>query len=121
MQNVRTKGHNAERAFVRWLKVNGFPEACTTRAVMGRDGFAQFSDIAGVQGFNLEVKNRKEVNVGASLVQATDGVHVPTAVIKPYGVTDVGKWWAIHYVGDAAPLWARAPCACVWPHEGRQT
>jgi hypothetical protein len=105
MQDVRRKGHNAERALVRWLKVNGFPEACTTRAVMGRDGFAQYSDIAGVPGFNLEVKNRREVNVGAALVQCTDGAHIPTAVVKPIGITDPARWWAVHYLGDAVTLW----------------
>jgi hypothetical protein len=105
MQDVRRKGHDTERAFVRWLKANGFPDATTSRAVLGRDGFAQFSDIIGVDGYNIEVKNRVKLNIGESLAQATDGASTPICVVKPYGTVDPGYWWGITYVRYMADWW----------------
>jgi hypothetical protein len=105
VQDIKGKGDRAERTFASWLRLNGFPDASRTHAVQGRQGFRQFSDIAGVEGFNLEVKNRKEVNIGAALLQATDGVNTPVCVVKPYGVVDPGAWWAITYVRYMADWW----------------
>jgi hypothetical protein len=71
---------------------------------MGRDGFHQVTDILGVKGCNVEVKNRKDVNIAQALIQADDGVKVPLVVVKPYGISNPGKWWAVTYVRDC-PLW----------------
>lgn len=105
MVNSRTKGHVTERQLVRYLKDNGIP-AYTTRSAMGHDGFAQTSDIGGIEGHNIEVKNRRDVNIGLALLQASGHGRWPWLVVKPYGISWPGKWWCVTYVSEVTgKLW----------------
>jgi len=107
--NGRVKGHTAERAVARYLRESGYPLAITSRNALGHDGQRQETDIIGVPGASIEVKNRQNLNIGASLLQcAIQGGpdKIPILVAKPYGVgmTSVGDWWAITYVRRFVPL-----------------
>lgn len=112
MIDVRKKGHVAERAVARYFKDNGFPLAITSRLYMGGDGIAQESDIIGVPGASIEVKNRRDLNIGSALLQAAiqGGPNkLPLLIAKPYriGLESVGDWWAITYVRNIVPLLPR--------------
>lgn len=104
-----TKGKLAEQAVARYLRENGFPLATTHRAALGRNGVCQESDIVGVAGMSIEVKNRSRTDIGAALKQAAaqceDG-KVPLLVMKPIGVgyTSVGDWWGITFMRDLIPM-----------------
>lgn len=103
--NSHAKGSQTERDVVNFLRNNGFPNVSRSRIVLGAHGVRQFSDVLGIKGVNIEVKNRVNVNIGQSLQQATDGDNVPTVVIKPYGVSRAGKFWAVMYLEDMVKLW----------------
>lgn len=105
----RTKGHDAERAVVRYLRQAGFQLATTSRAALGHDGFRQDTDIIGIPGVALEVKNRRELNIGPALTQcsiAGGPTKIPIVVAKPYGVglESVHHWWAITYFSEMVQL-----------------
>lgn len=104
--NSRTKGHSAERAVAQWLRLNGYPDARTSRSALGRDGFVQPGDVLGVPGLSIEVKNRRDLNIGESLLQARrqaeDG-ELGLVLVKPYRIIDVSQWWAIAYFGELLP------------------
>jgi hypothetical protein len=112
MINVRHKGHVAERAVANYLKDHGYPLAITSRLHTGGDGISQESDVIGVPGVSIEVKNRQNLNIGAALVQAAvqgGPTKVPLLIAKPYGIglNSVGDWWAITYVRSLVPLLPR--------------
>lgn len=107
--NGRVKGHSAERAVARYLRDNGYPMAITSRNALGHDGQRQETDVIGVPGASIEVKNRKDLNIGSALLQcAIQGgpEKLPLLVAKPYGVglERVGDWWAITYMRTLLPL-----------------
>jgi hypothetical protein len=107
--NSRVKGHTAERAAARYLRDQGYPLAVTSRNALGHDGTPQESDILGIPGVSIEVKNRKELNIGSGLCQASiqAGLEkIPVLLVKPYGVglESVGSWWAVTYFRDLVPL-----------------
>lgn len=110
--NSRAKGHDAERAVARYLKDSGYPLAITSRQYTGGDGIAQEADIIGVPGVSIEVKNRRDTNIGAGLVQAVvqgGPAKMPLLIVKPLGVglASVADWWAISYVREIIPLLPR--------------
>jgi hypothetical protein len=91
----RRRGHNAERAVVKYLRGQGFPDACTTRAKLGHDGATAPGDIDFHPLVTLEVKD-----VAASCwpswcrqaaAEARVGL-VPAVVRRTRGVPDVGAW-----------------------------
>lgn len=93
----RRRGHDAERAVVKWLKANGYPDARTTRAMLGHDGATAPGDVWAVPGVVIEVKDvaasawpswRKQALTDA------DGRFVPVVVRRTRGEPDVGMWTA---------------------------
>lgn len=99
----RRKGARAEVDVVNWLRQNGYPDA---RRYLAGDG-RQPGDIDAIPGLCIEVKNRREHRIGEWLRQAVDEggpLRTPVVIVKPRGVTDVGDWWAITYVGDLLEL-----------------
>lgn len=110
MINSRTKGHVSERAVANFLKDNGWPLAITSRNYVGTDGLSQESDVIGIPGVSIEVKNRYDLNIGSALTQAAiqgGPTKMPLLIAKPYRVADVGDWWAITYVRSILPLLPR--------------
>lgn len=87
----RRKGADAERALIRWLRTNGYPDA---RRYLAGDG-RQPGDIDGVPGVCLDVKNRATLDLPGWLRQldaeARTGA-LPFVVVKLRGVTDPGDW-----------------------------
>lgn len=107
--NGRVKGHSAERAAARYLRSAGYPLAITSRNALGHDGAPQETDILGIPGVSIEVKNRKALNIGSGLCQAriqAGPERIPVLLVKPYGVglEKVGEWWAMLYFQDLVPL-----------------
>ncbi len=98
----RRKGARAEVALVRWLRVNGWPDA---RRYLAGDG-RQPGDVDGVPGVCLEVKDQQRHDVAGWLRQteAEAGPNLPVLVVRPRGVTDPGRWWAVLRVGALAEL-----------------
>lgn len=91
----RRRGHDCERAVVSYLKANGFPDACTTRAKLGHDGAKAPGDIDFHPLIVLEVKDVKGSSWPSwcrqAAAQAPQGT-VPVVVRRTRGVTDVGLW-----------------------------
>lgn len=107
---ARAKGRAAEQAVARYLQTQGYPLACTARAASG--GLQYGEDILGVPGVSIEVKNRRDIQLGASLRQAAiqGGPNkVAVVIIKPVGVglDSVGDWWSLSYVRHQVPLWPK--------------
>jgi hypothetical protein len=107
---ARAKGRVAEQAVARYLQTMGYPLACTARAASG--GFQFGEDILGVPGVSLEVKNRRDLDLAASLRQAAiqgGPDKIAVVIIKPVGVglESVGDWWALSYVRHQVPLWPK--------------
>jgi hypothetical protein len=107
---ARAKGIEAEQAVARYLQNQGYPMACTARSLSG--GFQFGEDILGVPGVSLEVKNRRDVQLGSSLRQAAiqgGPEKIAVVIIKPVGVglESVGDWWALSYVRHQVPLWPK--------------
>jgi hypothetical protein len=92
----RRRGHDAERAVVTWLRAHGYPDAHTTRAALGHDGFRQPGDVVGPVGLVIEVKDRLQSSWPSWALQAAreaDGR--PWVVVRRLrGVPDVGQWLA---------------------------
>ena len=106
--NNRQKGHDSEREMAIWLRANGYPEAATTRALLGHDGTRQPGDISGTPGICLDVKNRRKLEIDTALTKLrseTPPGFTPFLIVKPYRVGDCGKWWALTQVDDVLPLW----------------
>ena len=91
----RRRGHDCERQIVRWLKTQGFPDACTTRAKLGHDGATAPGDIDFHPLVCLEAKD-----VAASAwpswcrqaaAEARPGM-VPVVVRRTRTGDDVGAW-----------------------------
>jgi hypothetical protein len=107
---ARAKGQAAEQAVARYLQSQGYPLACTARSSSGGMQFGE--DILGVPGVSLEVKNRRDVQLGSSLRQAAiqgGPEKIAVVIIKPVGVglESVGDWWALSYVRHQVPLWPK--------------
>lgn len=107
---ARAKGKDAEQAVARYLQEQGYPLACTARSQSGGMQFGE--DILGVPGVSLEVKNRRELDLGPALMQAAlagGPEKIAVVIIKPYGVglDSVGDWWALSYVRHQVPLWPK--------------
>lgn len=92
----RRKGHDTEREVVKWLRSAGWPDACTTRAKLGHDGFSAPGDVDFHPLVCLEVKN---VSSGSAwptwcrqTVRETRAGLVPAVVRKTAGVRDVSRW-----------------------------
>jgi hypothetical protein len=105
---ARSKGHVAEQAVARYLQSMGYPLACTARSSYGGMQFGD--DILGVPGVSLEVKNRRDLQLGAALRQAAINggpEKIAVVIVKPVGVglESVGDWWAVSYVRHQIPLW----------------
>lgn len=91
----RRRGHDAERAVVRYLKERGFVDACTTRAKLGHDGATAPGDVDFHPLICLEVKD-----VAASAwptwcrqaaAEAPAGT-VPVVVRRTRGEADPAGW-----------------------------
>lgn len=89
----RTRGANAERAVAAYLRDNGFPNAKRTFAGDGR----QDSDIAGVPGVSIEVKDVASSAWPSWRAQAVEQAlpgDIVVVVRRWRGVSDVGRWEA---------------------------
>lgn len=106
---ARDKGKAAEQAVARYLRSQGFPLVRTARSVSG--GYQEGADIVGLPGVALEIKNRRDIQIGASLRQAEAQAQgaVPLLVVKPMGIglDSVGDWWALGYLRHLVPLFPR--------------
>ena len=91
----RRKGHETERMVVRWLRQVGWPDACTTRAKLGHDGWSAPGDVSWHPLIVLEVKN---LTASAwptwcrQAVAASAPGQVPCVVRRTRGVADVAAW-----------------------------
>lgn len=106
------KWKSTERAVARFLREQGLPMAITSRAALGHNGTRQPADIIGTPGVSIEVKHRRELNIGPALTQAAiqGGPNkLPVVVAKPYGVglDSVQEFWAITYFGDFVKIMPR--------------
>lgn len=90
----RRRGHDCERAVVKYLRANGFPDACTTRAKLGHDGATAPGDIDFAPGVCLEVKDVARSAWPSWRFQAVAeaGGRVPMVLRRARGVTDIGAW-----------------------------
>lgn len=92
----RRKGHETERMVVRWLRQVGWPDACTTRAKLGHDGWSAPGDVSFHPLIVLEVK---DVQSGSrwptwcrQAVAASAPGQVPCVVRRTRGNPDVAAW-----------------------------
>lgn len=101
--NSRAKGNAAEVLVARWLREHGYPDARTTRSLLGHGGTRQPGDIAGVPNASIEVKNRRQLDIGVALDQAKRQAapgELPLLIVKPYRIVDVGEWFAMTTVRE---------------------
>lgn len=106
-------GKDTERAVAGWLRGNGWPGA--ERRV--RTGYrtstresADEGDITGMPGLCVQVKSlrptaRAELAVPSWLAQteqqrAASGATLGFLVVRRWGTTDVGRWWAFTRLGQ---------------------
>ena len=92
----RRRGHDCERAVAAYLRANGFPDACTTRAKLGHDGATAPGDIDFAPGICLEVKDvaRSARPSWRAQAVAEAAGRAPIVLRRARGVTDVGRWVA---------------------------
>lgn len=104
----RTRGANAERAVAAYMRDNGWPNA---RRCLAGDG-NQHTDIDGIPGVSIEVKDRASSSWPAWRLQATRQAHegdVLVVVRRFRGMTDPGRWEAHiplrdwHWIGGGKP------------------
>lgn len=101
----RSRGHSTERDVAAWLRGHGFPDAATTRSVLGSDGTRQPGDVSFAPGVVLSVKHVKtpawpawirqvkdEAAQAGSYIPGTFAPRIPAVVHRRVGVADVGKW-----------------------------
>lgn len=92
----RQRGHNAERAVVTYLRLNGYPLAATSRSMLGHDGARQLGgDVFFHPAVALEVKDVAASAWPTWLRQADRqaGPYRIAAVIRRLrGTVDVGMW-----------------------------
>jgi len=91
----RRRGHDAERKVARYLRDQGWPDACTTRQKLGHDGATAPGDIDWHPLICLEVKDVKATAWPTWCRQAAAEAPVgtvPVVVRKTRGVGDVGAW-----------------------------
>lgn len=100
-------GKDTEQRVARWLRDNGFPHAERTVRTGYRTAAREVvdaGDIDGTPGIVWQVKSlrpatRAEVAVDGWMVEterqrATSGAAVGVLVVRRWGTTDVGRWWA---------------------------
>jgi hypothetical protein len=102
----RNRGHNAERAVVKWLKANGYPDAYTTRSKLGHDGAHAPGDVVGPVGLVTEVKDVAASAWPSWCKQAeAEANGRPWVVVRrKRGVTDVGCWPCCYRTEDMLRL-----------------
>lgn len=113
----RRRGHDAERAVAKYLRDNGWPDACTTREKLGHDGATAPGDIDFHTLVTLEVKDVASSAWPSWCRQALAGSRpgmIPMVVRRTRGVPHVGLWEcrfravAWQQVTDHAPIVIRA-------------
>ena len=91
----RRRGHDAERAVVKYLRENGYPDACTTRSKLGHDGSSPAGDVDFHPLICCEVKDVARSAWPSwcrqAVAEAREGM-VPVVVRRTRGVPDVGAW-----------------------------
>ena len=90
----RRKGNRYELDVVHYLQRSGYPEAATTRSVLGHSGTHQPGDVVGPVGVAIECKNVADTAWPAWLRQAerqAGETLVPVVVRKTEGSRDVGE------------------------------
>ena len=97
----KNKGSAAERLVAAWLRENGYPDACRSRAGWSAD----VGDILGVPGLVVEVKDAKTKRWGDWLCQldaekSNANVRDGVLIVKVAGTTDAGDWLAVRRVRD---------------------
>jgi hypothetical protein len=102
---ARRKGTAAESAVVGWLREHGWPFA-ERRALAGAK---DRGDIAGLPGVVLEVKNAKQMQLGAWLAEMlveveNDGADLGWLVVKKRGTTNPADWYWVTTGRFAAQL-----------------
>jgi hypothetical protein len=101
----RSRGHTAERDVCAYLRANGFPDAATTRSVLGSDGTRQPGDVTFAPGVVLSVKHvktcawpawirqvKEEAQQAGPAIPDTFSPRIPVVVHRLLGETDVGEW-----------------------------
>jgi hypothetical protein len=112
----RQRGHNCERAVVRWLRDHGYPDALTTRAKLGHDGATAPGDVDFTPGVALEIKDVAKSAWPSWLAQAVAEAgpgRVAAVVRRTRGKPDVGGWecrwsWSEdrrEWDGETIPFW----------------
>ena len=87
----RNRGANAERAVAAYMRANGWPNA---RRCLAGDGH-QHTDIDGIPGVSIEVKDRTSSSWPAWRLQAITQAHPGDLVVvirRVRGLPDVGSW-----------------------------
>lgn len=90
----RRRGHNAERAVAAYLRAHGYPDAHTTRAALGHDGWHAPGDVVGPLGLVIEVKDVAASSWPSWCRQAEQEAEGrPWVVVrKQRGIADPGRW-----------------------------
>jgi len=92
---ARRRGHDCERQIVRYLKTEGFPDACTTRAKLGHDGATAPGDVDFHPLVCLEAKDVKQSAWPSwcrqAAAEARPGM-VPVVTRRTRSGDDVGAW-----------------------------
>lgn len=125
-------GKQTEQMAARWLRDNGFPHAERTvrtgYRTASRD-VADAGDIDGTPGLAWQVKSlrpatRAEREVPAWLTElefqrAHTGADIGILVVRRWGTTDAGRWWAyldtVDLIQAAGGLVAALPADVVMP------
>lgn len=102
----RRRGHNAERAVVKYLRERGYSDAYTTRSKLGHDGAHAPGDVVGPVGLVIEVKDVAASSWPSWCRQAHDESQGRAWVVvrKVRGIADPGKWLTRCWLGwDGQP------------------
>jgi hypothetical protein len=110
----RTRGANAERTVVNYLKAQGWSHA---RRVLAGDGH-QHSDIECWSGISIEIKDRTSSAWPSWREQAVEQARPEDVVVvmrRTRGITNVGRWVAqmpqddYHWIGGQGLLPFKCP------------
>lgn len=90
---ARRKGAQAERDVINWLQTVGFPHA------ERRGSGFEASDVIGIPGLTIEIKNQARLNLGDWVDQLTkemaaDGNTTGVVIHKRIGRVNPGDWYA---------------------------
>lgn len=100
-------GKDTEQRVARWLREHGFPHAERTvrtgYRVLGR-ALSDFGDIDGTPGLSWQIKSLRPADRAERAVpewlteteaqRRATGADLGVLIVRRWGTTDVGRWWA---------------------------